>query len=95
MLILVLHEWKHKSTWLALCAEVVSGTETKGLLSPLAWLTQECEKAHSCTQTSACCQKYFCGPSLAYFPKKKKTFHCLGPLQETWAGLEVETVKML
>lgn len=46
VLILDLHEGQHKSTWLVLRAEVVSGAETEGLL-PLAQLTQECEKAHS------------------------------------------------
>lgn len=58
-LILSLHKRKHKSAWLTLHTEVVSGAETKGLLSPLGQLTQECEKAHSCAQNSACCQNYF------------------------------------
>lgn len=69
VLILGLHERKHKSSWPALHAEVVSGTETKGLLSALARLTQECEKAHSRAQNSAGCQKYFCFNLL---PKEKQ-----------------------
>lgn len=72
VLILGLHERKHKSSWPALHAEVVSGTETKGLLSALARLTQECEKAHSRAQNSAGCQKYFCFNLL--LKEKKPTF---------------------
>lgn len=82
VLILVLHAWKQINLASSVCR---SSVRNRNQRSPFC----------SCLADPRVWESSFMHTELCLFPKENKTFCCLGQLQEAWAVLEVETVKML